>query len=539
MTPTKFIFITGGVVSSLGKGIAAASIGKILESAGYRIAMLKFDPYINVDPGTMNPHQHGEVYVTEDGAETDLDLGHYERFTRAHITSLSNTTTGSIYQTVINNERKGLYLGNTVQVIPHITDEIKRRIFILSESEEVDVVLVEIGGTVGDIESLPFLEALRQMRYDVGKENVLFIHLTLVPLIRAAGELKTKPTQHSVKTLLEIGIQPDILLCRCEQPLEKDNRKKISLFCNMDPECVIEALDVRHIYEVPLHFENQQLGEIIARRVGLKEFRSDLSKWKVLVNNYLSFEEEVDIALVGKYTEVPDAYKSINEALNHGGIPGDVRVKVHHLSSEDLEEKNKEAWDILKKCDGILVPGGFGSRGMEGKIEAARWARKMKKPYLGICLGMQLAVVEFARSVVGLKEAGSTELNPQTPYPVISLLSEQESVQKLGGTMRLGLYPCLIQENTLLQKVYGRDSVKERHRHRWEVSNDYRRCLEENGLVLSGVSPDDILVEAIELPRDHHPWFVGVQFHPEFNSKPDNAHPLFENFIKACIKTRK
>lgn len=536
MSKTRYIFITGGVVSSLGKGIASASIGKILESAGYRIAMLKFDPYINVDPGTMNPHQHGEVYVTEDGAETDLDLGHYERFTSAHISSLSNTTTGSIYQTVIDNERKGLYLGNTVQVIPHITDEIKRRVFLLSQSDKVDVVLVEIGGTVGDIESLPFLEALRQMRYDVGKKNVLFVHLTLVPYIKAAGELKTKPTQHSVKTLLEIGIQPDILLCRCEQPLEKTNRNKISLFCNMEPDSVIEALDVRHIYEVPLHFQKQNLGGIIAKNFRLRNFKSDLSRWTSLVNDFLEYKKEVHIALVGKYTQVPDAYKSINEALNHGGIPHKTRVHVHPISSEDLEKNKNNAWETLKKCTGMVVPGGFGSRGVEGKIMAIQYARENKIPFLGICFGMQLAVIEFARKVLGLKKANSTELDTDNPYPVISLLSEQASIQNMGGTMRLGLYPCQIQKNTLLHKIYKTGEIQERHRHRWEVSNDYLQLLKDNGLLFPGKSPDGVLVEAIELPQDIHPWFIGVQFHPEFNSKPDNVHPLFSSFIKAAEK---
>ena len=532
MNKRKYIFFTGGVVSSLGKGIACASVGKILESAGYKLAMMKIDPYINVDPGTMNPYQHGEVYVTEDGAETDLDLGHYERFTKANITKESNITTGKIYLTVIENERKGLYLGNTVQVVPHIINEIKRRIVELGNREKADIVLVEIGGTVGDIESLPFLEAIRQMKFDVGRENVLYIHLTLVPYIKAAGELKTKPTQHSVKTMLEIGIQPDILLCRTEKHFEEEHRKKIALFCNVEPECVIEAIDVKHIYEVPLNFQHQNLGKIIAKKLKLKRFVPHLQKWEKLVKDFFSLEESVDIALVGKYIKVPDAYKSINEALVHGGMANNLKVNIIPVDSENLEEGKD--WDILKKVDGILVPGGFGNRGIEGKIKAAIYAMENGVPYFGICLGMQMAVVAFARKELNWQEAHSTEINSDTPYPVISLLSEQKSVTQMGGTMRLGAYPCKVKSGTILYKAYKKNLIYERHRHRWEVNNDLLPELKKAGLIVSGKSPDGILIEAIEI--ENHPWFVGVQYHPEFKSKPDAPHPLFISFITAAKK---
>lgn len=537
MSDRKYIFFTGGVVSSLGKGIASASIAKILESSGYKLSMLKIDPYLNVDPGTMSPYQHGEVYVTKDGAETDLDLGHYERFSNTDITQNSNITTGRVYQSVIENERKGRYLGNTVQVIPHITNEIKRRIIDLGERQNSDIVLVEIGGTAGDIESLPYLEAIRQMRFDVGSENVVFVHLTLVPYIRAAGELKTKPTQHSVKTMLEIGIQPNILLCRCEKELGEDHRRKISLFCNVEQECVVQAIDVRHIYEVPLNFQSQNLGRIIARKLNLKHFSPQLDAWSSLVDRHFQLEEEVTIAIVGKYTQVPDAYKSINESLAHGALANNYKVRILTIDAEKIEKKNKRAWKQLEQADGILVPGGFGDRGIEGKIMAVKYARENKVPYFGICLGMQMAVIEFARNVMGLKNAHTSEIDSHSPYPVISLLSEQKTISQLGGTMRLGQYPCKVNPHTFMASAYCDEMIQERHRHRWEVNNDFLEDMKAAGLIIAGVSPNGVLVEAIEMPN--HPWFVGVQYHPEFQSKPDAPHPLFRDFVKASILNKK
>lgn len=532
----KHIFITGGVVSSLGKGIASASIGKLLEAKGLKVAMQKLDPYINVDPGTMSPYQHGEVYVTEDGAETDLDLGHYERFTNSPVGKLSNVTTGQVYYTVISKERHGDYLGGTVQVVPHITDEIKERIRAVSRGKRYDVVISEIGGTVGDIESLPFLEAARQFRQEEGKENVVFIHLTLVPFIRAAGELKTKPTQHSVGTLREIGIQPDILLCRTEKKLSKDLRLKIALFCNVDPEAVVEARDVRSIYEVPLMFKDQGLDQVICRYLHLEYKAGNLNEWKRdVVNRALYPKYQVTIGVVGKYVELPDAYKSLYEALRHAGIANDTRVVIKRINSERLMKGRMEHY--LSKVDGILVPGGFGNRGIEGKIRAIKYARENKVPFFGICLGMQCAVIEFARNVMDFKVANSTEFNKKTPYPVISLLEEQEGVTNLGGTMRLGASLCEVKKSTLAYEAYGAEEVYERHRHRYEFNNKYRDDFVKNGLRISGVYQNGKLVEIVEL--ENHPWFVAGQFHPEFKSKPDKPHPLFKAFVAKALELKR
>lgn len=538
----KYIFITGGVISSLGKGIASASIGRILEARGLKVTLMKFDPYINVDPGTMNPYQHGEVYVTDDGAETDLDLGHYERFTSSRMTKFNNVTTGQIYYAVLSKERRGDYLGKTIQVIPHITNEIKERIKKVSRVSAADVVIVEIGGTVGDIESLPFLEAARQFELDMGGDNVLYIHLTLIPFIKVAHEIKTKPTQHSVGTLREIGIQPDILICRTERPLSDEVKEKISLFCNVKKEAVIEAIDVESIYQIPLVFKNQILDEII-----LSHFRlicrpqlkpgcsktSDLEEWRRnVVERALNPKEKVVIALVGKYTTLQDAYKSIYEALLHAGMENNSRVEIRKVDSEDLEREDIQR--LLGDVSGILVPGGFGYRGIEGKIKAIKFAREGKIPFLGLCLGMQCAVIEFARNVCGLKGANSTEFMPKTKYPVISLLAEQEKIKNLGGTMRLGGYPCRIKKGSLAFKAYAKALICERHRHRYEFNNKYRELLQKKGMVFSGIYPKKNLVEIIELKG--HPYFIAGQFHPEFKSKPDKAHPLFREFIKAALK---
>ena len=530
---TKYIFVTGGVISSLGKGIACASIGRILESRGLKITIMKLDPYINVDPGTMNPYQHGEVYVTDDGAETDLDLGHYERFVHAQMTKFNNVTTGQIYNAVISKERHGDYLGKTIQVIPHITNEIKERFIKVAEVSGADIVLVEIGGTVGDIESQPFLEAARQFRLDNGYDNVLYIHLTLVPFIKVADEIKTKPTQHSVGKLREIGIQPDILICRTEKTLVNELKEKISLFCNVRREAVIEARDVESIYQIPLIFKNQILDEIILSHFKLICKFSDLKDWEwKVVARVLKPKNKVTIALVGKYIALQDAYKSIYESLVHAGICNDVRVAIRKVDSEDLQKKGPEK--LLKGVSGILVPGGFGSRGIEGKIKAVKYARENKIPFLGLCLGMQCAVIEFSRNVCGLKAANSTEFNPQTKNPVICLLAEQKEVKDLGGTMRLGAYPCRIKRNTLAWRIYGKTMIQERHRHRYEFNNQYGELLEQAGMVLSGIYPEKDLVEIIEL--QDHPYFIAVQFHPEFKSKPDHAHPLFREFIKAALE---
>ena len=529
---TKYIFITGGVVSSLGKGLSAASIGNLLEARGLSITFLKLDPYINVDPGTMNPYQHGEVFVTEDGTETDLDLGHYERYTSVNLSKKNNYTTGKIYYNVISKERRGDYLGGTVQVVPHITDEIKR--CVTSVGDGVDVAIVEIGGTVGDIESLPFLEAIRQMPFDVGRENVLYIHLTLVPFIKAAEELKTKPTQHSVNKMREIGIQPDILLCRTDRFIPPELKKKIALFCSVEQEAVITAKDVESIYEVPLIFHQEKLDETIVKKLGLKTRPPHLKKWEQVVRTIRNPQKEARIALVGKYVDLKDSYKSLYESLIHGGIGNQARIEVDWVNSERLE--TEEAESVLKGAEGILVASGFGNRGIEGKIAAIRYAREREIPFLGICLGMQCAVIEFARNVVGFPKANSSEFDPKTPHPVIDLMPGQRHVREKGATMRLGAYPCRVEKGTKAYDAYRQTEISERHRHRYEFNNRYRERLTRAGLVLSGLSPDGKLVEIIELAR--HPWFVAVQFHPEFKSRPLDPHPLFRDFVKAAIQNK-
>ncbi len=531
---SKHIFITGGVVSSLGKGLTAASLGMLLERMGLRIRLQKFDPYINVDPGTMSPYQHGEVYVLDDGSETDLDLGHYERFTDAPVTSSCNYTTGQIYLTVINREREGGYLGHTVQVIPHVTDEIKRAILELA-TPEVDVVITEIGGTVGDIEGLPFLEAIRQLGLEVGRENCLYIHLTLVPFLKAAGEAKTKPTQHSVQKLREIGIQPDILICRTEVPLREEERRKIALFCNVELDAVIEERDKEYtIYEVPLSLARNGLPQLVARKLRLETGPLDLSDWEELVRRAIHPERTVTIAVVGKYVRHQDAYKSLYEALDHAGLAHETRVIVRRVEAEEIEERGPEP--LLSAVDGILVPGGFGTRGTEGKMQAIQYAREQKIPFFGICLGMQCAVIEFARNVIGLAGANSTEFDPETRSPVICLMEEQKAVTNLGGTMRLGAYPCELLAGSRAHQCYGRDLVHERHRHRYEFNIAYRELFEKHGMVVTGLSPDGKLVEIVEIPA--HPWYVAVQFHPEFKSKPTRPHPLFVGFVAAALAYR-
>jgi CTP synthase len=533
---TRYIFVTGGVVSSLGKGIATASLGKLLKARGLNVVLQKYDPYLNVDPGTMNPFQHGEVFVTEDGAETDLDLGHYERFLDQNLGQMHNVTTGQIYDTILSRERKGEYLGRTVQVIPHVTDEIKHRIKLPAikapEDAPVDVVITEIGGTVGDIESLPFVEAIRQMRLDLGSRRSLFIHLTLVPWIETAGELKTKPTQHSVREMRGIGIQPDVLVARCKTGLPSDVRRKIALFCNVDEECVIDALDVESIYEVPLRLQAQHLDEIVCRKLDLPLPDIDLEGWRRIVDGIYNATDEVRIALVGKYTGLKDAYKSIIESFVHAGVTNGVRVEIDWVSAEAVADDGPAVH--LSRADGVLIPGGFGERGTEGKIAAVRYAREKGIPFLGICLGLQVAVIEYARGVLGLNKAHSTELSSDTPDPVIALMSEQEGIEDLGGTMRLGTYPCELREGTLARRLYGKDLVQERHRHRYEVNNNYRDRLEAAGMIFSGVSPDGVLAEIVEIPG--HPFFVGVQFHPELRSRPERVHPLFHGLIEAAVK---
>jgi CTP synthase len=531
----KYIFVTGGVVSGLGKGITAASLGRLLKARGLRVTIQKFDPYINVDPGTMSPYQHGEVFVTDDGAETDLDLGHYERFIDENLNKNSNVTTGKIYLTVINRERKGEFLGETVQVIPHITNEIKKRIRVFAESDNIDVVITEIGGTVGDIESLPFLEAIRQFSTDMGRENVMFIHVTLVPYLDKSGELKTKPTQHSTKELRSIGIQPDVIVCRTKNKLTKELKEKIGLFCNLPADCVIQNTDVKVLYEVPLMLEEEGLGDIVCKRLNINCRKPDLTEWKHMVLRQKNLKNNVSIALVGKYVELHDAYLSIEEALNHGGIANDAHVKIEWINSESISDETRE--NYLRDLDGIIVPGGFGDRGSEGKMAAINYARINKIPFLGICLGMQMAVVEFCRNVCGLKDADSSEFNPETEYPVIELMPDQRNVFEKGGTMRLGLYPCKLKKDSLIYKIYNENLVYERHRHRYELNNEYRETLKKNGMILSGLSPCERLVEAIELP--HHPWFIGVQFHPEYKSRPNRCHPLFRDFIKASLEKRR
>jgi CTP synthase len=530
---TKYIFVTGGVVSSLGKGIAAASLGRLLVERGLSVTMQKFDPYINVDPGTMSPFQHGEVFVTDDGAETDLDLGHYERFIDRSLSRQNNVTTGWIYQTVINKERRGEYLGSTVQVIPHITDEIKNAIRRTAPGH--DVVITEIGGTVGDIESLPFLEAIRQFRQEVGRDNALFIHLTLVPYIAAAGELKTKPTQHSVRDLMEIGIQPDILICRSEQPIAVDIKRKIALFCNVDFGCVIESPDVKSIYEIPLRFLEQGLDREVCQRLRLETREPDLQGWRSMSERILRPTKRVRIAVVGKYTDLRDAYKSVQEALIHGGIPNDAKVDVEWIASDQFTDQPAAA-RLLSGYDGLLIPGGFGERGIGGMVEAIRWARENDLPFFGICLGLQVAIIEFARNVCRLPDTNSTEFEPNCETPVISLMHSQRDVSDLGGTMRLGAYAARLRPGSRAAQAYGSTEISERHRHRWEVSNAYRDVLAEFGLRLSGQSPDGGLVEVIELPD--HAWFIGCQFHPELKSRPTRPHPLFAGFIAAALRRR-
>jgi len=531
----KHIIVTGGVVSSLGKGLTCASIGMLLERCGLTVAVQKIDPYLNVDPGTMSPFQHGEVYVTDDGAEADLDLGHYERFTNARITRASNFTTGGVYRTVIEQERRGDYLGKTVQVVPHITDEIKRRILAVA-TDEIDVVLTEIGGTVGDIETLPFLEAVRQMRHTMGREQVLFVHLTLVPYLRAIGEIKTKPTQHSVGRLREIGIQPDILICRSEQPLNREVREKISLFCNVPVEAVIEERDVDFsIYEVPIVLARERVVDLISGHLDLPGDHGDLADWREMLEVIRSPEGgEVTIAVVGKYVRLGDSYKSIYESLTHAGIANRCRVVIRRIESEEVEKEGAEA--LLSDADGLLVPGGFGVRGIEGKVEAVTWAREHRVPYFGLCLGMHCAVIEFARSVCGLAGANSSEFDPETPHPVICLLEEQRQVTTMGGTMRLGAYDCFLVPGSRAAAAYGQAAVRERHRHRYEFNNAYRPEFERRGMRFTGLSPDGQLVEIAEL--EDHPWFVAVQFHPEFRSQPMAAHPLFRAFVAAAKRQR-
>ena len=532
-TPTKFIFVTGGVVSSLGKGIAAASLGRLLVERGLRVTMMKFDPYINVDPGTMSPFQHGEVFVTDDGAETDLDLGHYERFIDRSLSQANNVTTGRIYLNVITKERRGEYLGSTVQVIPHITDEIKAAIRRIAP--ENDVVIVEIGGTVGDIESLPFLEAIRQFRHDVGREHAIFVHLTLVPFIAAAGELKTKPTQHSVRDLMEIGIQPDCLIVRTERSISDDIKRKIALFCNVEFGCVIESPDVRTIYEIPLRFHEQGFDDKVLEKLGLESTKPDLTHWRQLVNAVLQPHDRVKIAVVGKYTEFVDSYKSVQEALIHGGIANDVGVDIRWLSSDDFTSPARAA-ELLATFHGLLVPGGFGVRGVDGMVEAIRHSRVSALPFFGICLGMQTAIIEFARNVCGLEDSHSSEFAPECDNAVISLMESQQHVTDMGGTMRLGAYPARLQRGSKTAEVYGVAEISERHRHRYEVSNRFRDLFAEHGMRFAGVSPDGQLVEIIEYPQ--HPWFIGCQFHPELRSRPTRAHPLFAGFIAAAVKAK-
>ena len=530
---TKFIFVTGGVVSSLGKGLASASMGALLENRGLNISLVKLDPYINVDPGTMSPFQHGEVFVTDDGGETDMDLGHYERFTTAHMSKVNNFTTGRIYHSVIQKERRGEYLGKTVQVIPHITDEIKAHIHAAAEG--YDAILVEVGGTVGDIESLPFLEAIRQMRYDVGPQNAVYVHLTLLPYIAAAGEVKTKPTQHSVMKLREIGIQPDILLCRTDREISRELKDKIAMFCNVDQGSVFASPDVKSIYELPLELHRQGLDERLAEILNIWSRAPKLERWEKIVEKvYQPAKGEVKVAIVGKYVDLKESYKSLNEALLHGGIANDCKVTLSFVDSQDVE--NQGASKLLEGANAVLVPGGFGVRGTEGKIQAVRYARENKVPFFGICLGLQMAVIEYARTVLGLAGANSIEFDEKTPHPVVSLMESQLNVKDKGGTMRLGAYRCALKAGSLAQRLYGKEEVDERHRHRYEVNNQYRGRLTERGLVFSGQNPDLNLVEMIELAD--HPHFIGCQFHPEFKSKPFAPHPLFSGFIRAALEQR-
>ncbi|MBQ7574046.1 MAG: CTP synthase [Clostridia bacterium] len=536
---TKYIFVTGGVVSGLGKGITAASLGRLLKARGYKVTMQKFDPYINMDPGTLSPYQHGEVFVTDDGTETDLDLGHYERFIDENLTVNSNVTTGKIYWSVITKERRGDYEGRTVQVIPHITNEIKSRVYRAAKNDDTDIVITEIGGTVGDIESTPFLEAIRQVSHEVGKENCMYIHLTLVPYLSISGEQKTKPTQHSVKELLSLGIQPDVIVLRSEKPLEEGTTEKIALFCNVSPQSVIQNLDLDTLYEVPLALEEEGLAKTVCERLNLEDREPDLDKWRemvAVVKDLMNGDnDEVTISLVGKYVALHDAYISIVESLKHGGIANYTNVNINWVDSEEVTPETVD--EFLKDSDGILVPGGFGDRGIEGKILAAQYARENKIPYFGICLGMQIAVIEFARNVLGYKDAHSSELNPNTTHPVIDLMPEQLDVEDLGGTMRLGIYPCKLSEGSKSAQIYNSDLIYERHRHRYEFNNKYRHEITDAGMIIGGQSPDDRLVEIVEIPD--HPWYIGAQFHPEFKSRPNHAHPLFASFIGAALEKNK
>ena len=536
-TNTKYIFVTGGVVSSLGKGITAASLGRLLKSRGYRVTIQKFDPYINIDPGTMSPYQHGEVFVTDDGAETDLDLGHYERFIDINLSKNSNTTTGKIYQSVINKERRGDYLGGTVQVIPHITNEIKERVFRVGQQDNADFVITEIGGTVGDIESLPFLEAIRQVKKDVGKNDVLYIHVTLVPYSSAAFELKTKPTQHSVKELRSIGISPDIIVCRSEKPISKEMREKMAMFCDVDHDAVIQNLTARSIYEVPMLMEEQGLDTIVLRKLEMEDKPKDMQGWHDMVARILKkYDKKVTIAVVGKYVALQDAYISITESLRHAAVANEAELDIHWVNAEEIEADDTDMDKVMGGVDGILVPGGFGNRGIEGKIKAIQYAREHKIPFFGICLGMQCAVIEFARHVCGMADANSSEFNPNSTHPVIDLMPEQLDVEDLGGTMRLGLYPCKVYPDTLTSKAYNAELIYERHRHRYEFNNAFREEIVGKGLVLGGTLPNGRLVEIVELPESEHPWFLGAQFHPEFKSRPTNPHPLFRDFVGAAVK---
>jgi CTP synthase len=529
---TKYIFVTGGVVSSLGKGITAASLGRLLKNRGLSVTIQKFDPYINVDPGTMSPYQHGEVFVTDDGAETDLDLGHYERFIDINLNKFSNVTTGKVYSAVLKKERRGDYLGGTVQVIPHITNELKERVFRAGHETNADVVITEIGGTVGDIESLPFLEAIRQIKSDIGRHNVMYIHCTLIPYIKAAGEMKTKPTQHSVKELRSLGIQPNVIVVRTEMPISQDMKDKIALFCDIDEKAVIECRDADVLYSIPLALQEQHLDQIVCDHLKLACPEADMTEWKELVEKVTHLTKKTKIALVGKYVELQDAYLSVVEALKHAGYVFDSEIDIKWINAEHVTAENVA--ELLSDADGILVPGGFGDRGVEGKIHATRFAREQKKPFLGICLGMQLASVEYARNVLELKDAHSSELNPETPDPIIDLLPEQKDIEDLGGTLRLGLYPCKLTEGTKVYAAYGDEVIYERHRHRYEFNNHYRQAMEQAGFIFSGTSPDGRLVEVIEL-KDH-PWFVASQFHPEFSSRPTRPQPLFRDFIGASLQ---
>lgn len=540
MANTKYIFVTGGVVSSLGKGITAASLGRLLKSRGYRVTIQKFDPYINIDPGTMSPYQHGEVFVTDDGAETDLDLGHYERFIDINLSKNSNTTTGKIYQSVINKERRGDYLGGTVQVIPHITNAIKERVFIVGQQDNADFVITEIGGTVGDIESLPFLEAIRQVKKEVGRNDVLYIHVTLVPYIAAAGELKTKPTQHSVKELRSIGISPDIIVCRSEKPISKEMREKMAMFCDVDPDAVIQNLTAKSIYQVPMLMEEQQLDSIVLRKLDMEDKPKDMTGWHDMVARILKkYDRKVTIAVVGKYVELQDAYISITESLRHAAVANEAELDIKWVNAEKIEDESVDMTKVMEGVDGILVPGGFGNRGIEGKIKAIQYARENKIPFFGICLGMQCAVIEFARHVCGMADANSSEFAPETAHPVIDLMPEQLDVEDMGGTMRLGLYPCKVYPDTLTMKAYNEELIYERHRHRYEFNNAFREEIVDKGLKLGGTLPNGRLVEIVELPESVHPWFLGAQFHPEFKSRPTNPHPLFRDFIAAALREQK